>query len=89
MAEQTVARQAVKKLENQPTCAMHKGKKLTLYCETCEELICLHCMVKTHKDHQYDLISNMFGKHKAEIEASLEPLECHLGIVNKMCEQFS
>ena len=37
-------------------CSQHQGKELDLYCETCEELICLHCIVKKHKDHQYCLL---------------------------------
>ena len=69
-------------------CSLHKGKELELYCETCEELICTHCTVKKHKDHQYDLISDMFEKHKAEMEAPLKPVEDQLGIVNKAVKQI-
>ena len=69
-------------------CSLHEGKKLKLYCETCKELICTHCTVKKHKDHQYDLISDTFDKHKAEMTASLEQVENQLGIVNKAFEQI-
>ena len=69
-------------------CTLHKGKELELYCETCEELICTHCTVKKHKDHQYDLISDRFEKHKAEMEASLDPVESQLGVANKALEQI-
>ena len=69
-------------------CSLHEGMKLDLYCETCEELICLHCTVKKHKDHQYDLVGDTFQRHKAEITASLEPVEKQLGVVSKALEQF-
>ena len=69
-------------------CSLHKGKELELYCETCEELICHNCIVKKHKDHQYDLIDDTFKKHKAEIIASLGPVENQLGIANKALEQI-
>jgi tripartite motif-containing protein 2/3/tripartite motif-containing protein 71 len=69
-------------------CSLHEGMKLDLYCETCGELICLHCTVKKHKDHQYDLVGDTFQRHKAEITASLEPVEKQLGIVSKALEQF-
>ena len=59
-------------------CSLHKGKELELYCETCEELICLLCTVKKHKDHQYDLVTDTFEQHKAEITASLEPVVVRL-----------
>ena len=62
-------------------CQQHKGMKLDLYCETCGELICLHCTVKKHKDHQIDLVSDTFDKHQAEITTGLEPVDKQLEIV--------
>ena len=66
-------------------CEQHhdQGKELDLFCETCGELICLHCTVKKHKDHQYDLVGDTFQRHEAEITASLEPVEKQLGAVKK------
>ena len=52
------------------------------------ELICLHCTVKKHKDHQYDLVSDTFAKHEAEITASIKPVEEQLSVVNKSLEQL-
>ena len=69
-------------------CSIHEGKELDLYCETCEELICFNCTVKKHKDHQYDLVSDTFEKHKAEITDSLKPLEDYLATVNSFLEQL-
>ena len=69
-------------------CSMHEGKKLKLYCETCEELICLLCTVKKHKDHQYDLVSDTFEQQKAEITASLELVEMQLETINKAIGQI-
>ena len=71
-------------------CTQHydQGKELDLYCETCGELICLHCTVKKHKDHQYDLVGDIFERHKAEITASLEPVEKQLGLTKKAREQL-
>ena len=69
-------------------CSLHQGKELDLYCETCGELICLHCTVKKHKDHQYDLVGDTFEKHKAEITASLEPVENQLSVITKALEKL-
>ena len=65
-------------------CYLHQGKELELYCETCEELICLLCTVNKHcrPEHKYDLVSDTFEKHKAEITTSLEP-------INKLCTATS
>ena len=41
-------------------CSKHPGNKLDLFCETDQELICRDCIVKTHRDHQYDLVNEAF-----------------------------
>ena len=71
-------------------CSQHEGMKLDLYCETCGELICLHCTVNKHcrPEHKYDLVGDTFARHKAEITTSLEPVEKQLGVVSKALEQF-
>ena len=69
-------------------CSLHQGKELELYCETCEELICHNCIVKKHKDHQYDLVIDTFEQQKGEIIALLEPVEGHLENVNKVLVQI-
>ena len=67
-------------------CSMHPDKQLDLFCETCEEMICLHCIVRIHRDHQYDLATDAFPKHKDVIVASLQPVEQQLASVNKALE---
>ena len=69
-------------------CSLHQGKELELYCETCEELICHNCIVKKHRDHQYDLVTDTFQRQKGEIIASLEPIEGKLESVNKILKQI-
>ena len=69
-------------------CSKHLTKELDLYCETCEELICQHCIVRVHRDHQYDLVPDAFPKHKDEIVSSLQPVEQQLETVNKALEQL-
>ena len=69
-------------------CSHHPGKELDLYCETCGELICLHCTVKKHKDHQYDLVCDVYKRHEAEITAAFEPLGIKEGIATKAIEQL-
>ena len=64
-------------------CSLHQGKELELYCESCEELICLLCTIKKHKDHHYDLVSDIYEEQKAKITASLESVEMQLETLNK------
>ena len=66
------------------TCPTHPSKKLKLYCETCNRLICRDCTVKAHcrPEHQYDLVNDCFQKHKDAILKSLQPTKLNLGIVS-------
>ena len=64
-------------------CSKHKDQQLRLYCETCEDLICYNCTVRVHKGHQYDLISDTFEEHKADIKASLGPIRKQKSIVKE------
>ena len=64
-------------------CSKHPAKELDLYCEKCEEMICRDCIVRVHRDHQYDLVGDAFPKHKSAITAALEPVEPQLARVNK------
>ena len=67
-------------------CSKHQDKQLDIYCESCEELICRDCIVRVHRDHQYDLVHDAFMKHKDTIVASLQPVEQQLATVCKALE---
>ena len=71
-------------------CSQHESMKLDLYCETCGELICLHCTVNKHSrpQHKYDLVGDTIERHKAEITASIEPVEEQVGVVSQALKQF-
>ena len=66
-------------------CSQHQDMKLDLYCETCEELICLHCTVNKHSrpEHKYDLVGDTFERHKVDITASLEPVKEQMDAISK------
>ena len=55
-------------------CTDH-NKPLEIFCETCQELICHNCTVKKHQDHDYDVVSDTYSKHKDEVtKRCLQPL---------------
>ena len=69
-------------------CSKHPTKDLDLYCETCEELVCRDCTVRIHRDHQYDLVTDTFQKHKEVLVTSLQPVEQQLDTVTKSLQQL-
>ena len=70
------------------TCSTH-NKKMKLYCETCDSVICRDCTVRTHKDHEYDLVSASYTKHKQELEGSLNPVKGKIETLKKVLSVLS
>ena len=70
-------------------CFEHE-EELKLYCETCGELVCLHCAIKggKHHDHDYALLKFAFEKYKKEILSSLEPMEKQVMLIEKALEEL-
>ena len=69
-------------------CSKHPAKKLDLYCETCKEVICRDCILKVHRDHQYDLATDAFPQQKNVLISCVEPAEQQLVSVNKALEDL-
>ena len=71
-------------------CSEHVKEELKLYCETCGELICFHCTLKTgkHYNHDYALIEEAFETYKKEIGSLLEPINRKLASVDEVLTQF-
>ena len=71
-------------------CSLHKGKELDLYCETCEEFICVRCTISKHckPEHKHELAEDIIKQHKGEIMASLAPVEKQVSTASKTLEQI-
>ena len=69
-------------------CSKHPAKELDLYCETCKEVICRDCILKVHRDHQYDLATDAFPQQKNVLIGCVEPAEQQLVSVNKALEDL-
>ena len=67
-------------------CSKHAETKADLYCETCDELICRDCIVRVHRDHQYDLVSESFAKQEKVIVDSLKPVEEQIAVLERAVE---
>ena len=69
-------------------CQQHQNQELELYCETCEELICFQCTIQQHHGHKYNLIGEVFEKHKKEIMSSLNPAEQQQTLASQALERL-
>ena len=66
-------------------CFEHLEEEFKLYCETCGELICYKCALKSrkHHSHNYDELNQAFEKYKEEITSLIEPMEKQVVIIKK------
>ena len=56
-------------------CPTHPTKPLDLYCKCKEVLICRDCIIKKHKDHDYDVISDVIEGEKKTITEALPGIQ--------------
>ena len=76
------------KQEATPTCSSH-GKPLEIFCETCDEVICQHCTVRIHRDHEYDLVSDSYPKHCQKLEECLSPVKGKMEDIKKVLSKIA
>ena len=69
-------------------CLRHPESVLKIFCETCSVLICNDCTIRLHKDHNYDLVGDVFPKHKEEIVTSLKPVKENLSKTQRALQAF-
>ena len=85
---ETQATSLVPPKKEAPRCPKHTNKKLKIYCETCKELICNDCTIRLHRDHNYDLLADVFPRHKEELVSSLKPVKQKLHTVQQALKAF-
>ena len=48
-------------------CKEHDGEILKLFCETCDEAICIDCTIVKHREHKYTFVKDAFSKGKESV----------------------
>ena len=71
-----------------PNCPKHPDNALKIYCETCSILICNDCTIRLHRDHNYDLLADVFPRHKEELVSNLKPVKQKLHTVQQALKAF-
>lgn len=70
-------------------CPYH-SKTLDIFCETCDELVCQHCIVKVHRDHKYDVLIDVYKEQCETIRAnSILPVDSRIEECVAMMEQVN
>ena len=64
----------VKKDDLPDKCEDHDEPKV-IYCYDCDALICCHCIMKDHKEHNFEFCKKSARHAKGELSQELEPLK--------------
>jgi len=62
-------------VEKVEMCTTHPTKPLELYCKCEGVLICRDCIIKKHKDHDYDVISDVLESEKEILREALPGIQ--------------
>ena len=65
-----------------PLCKEH-DEQLKFYCETCDQLVCMYCIMRKHNGHHHDSVKQMATKHRNELKKITDPVE---GMINSLSE---
>ena len=72
------------KIKKISKCTKHPNKKLKYYCETCDELICRHCMDFDHdKQHKFSPLEQAAQSKRKDLRKNCEILERSVADSNK------
>ena len=59
--------------QDEAMCSDH-GKPFEFFCETCETIICSHCLARSHRHHEYDLMADSYTRNCQVLRDSLLPV---------------
>ena len=63
-------------------CPVHE-KSLKIYCYDCDSLICQHCTLKDHRDHNFEFTNKVAPDKKTKLLEEIEPLkDLHVELAN-------
>ncbi|XP_028396171.1 E3 ubiquitin-protein ligase TRIM33-like [Dendronephthya gigantea] len=64
------------KVKSKPYCKQHKENVLEVYCETCKELCCIHCMLLSHQkpDHSCVAVSEISKNQRETLQSNCATL---------------
>lgn len=63
------------KPKTKPAMCHEHSIELNFYCGSCEQLVCHYCITKYHLSHDHNTVKKMVGKHRKELDKSMEPVQ--------------
>eukprot|EP01088_Endostelium_zonatum_P002353 TRINITY_DN1288_c0_g3_i1.p1 TRINITY_DN1288_c0_g3~~TRINITY_DN1288_c0_g3_i1.p1 ORF type:complete len:370 (+),score=68.50 TRINITY_DN1288_c0_g3_i1:46-1155(+) len=77
-----ISKKPVKKV-----CGVHPKEEIKLFCLTCQRLICRDCIIKAHKDHNYDFVEDVAAKEKEDLKIRVTQLKQMVSKLQRAVEE--
>ena len=71
-----------------PKCPQHTQNELDIFCNECQELICLDCAQKDHQDHKKGSVDDRSQEEKAELQNLMSGVDEALGKLDEVLQQI-
>ena len=78
---------AIARKRHMTECSSH-NKPFEVYCESCEELACVKCTLRKHKDHTCSIVEDVYERHKRRVETTLVPLREKVDSLRQTSQEF-
>nr|XP_027305489.2 tripartite motif-containing protein 45 [Anas platyrhynchos] len=69
-------------------CPSHPSEELRLFCEQCDQPVCRDCVVDRHRQHPYDLASNVVHRHGDSLRVLLESTQQRVSTLEDALSQI-
>lgn len=69
-------------------CPSHPSEELRLFCEQCDQPVCRDCVVDRHRQHPYDLASNVVHRHGDSLRMLLESTQQRVSTLEDVLSQI-
>ena len=80
---QTMPRSAMKEVQ----CKEHENE-IAYYCETCKDLVCFYCTVKTHNGHNYNSLKRTTNEYKRKLKENTTAIDMMIQTLSETYENF-
>ena len=71
-----------------PKCSQHTQKELDIFCNECQELMCLDCAQKDHQDHKKGSLDETSEEENDELQKLMSGVDEALGKLDQALQQI-
>lgn len=75
-------------ISSQKQCATHQEHILNMFCCTCNQQVCIDCILQSHKNHDTCTLGKKLAQAKLYLQQEMDVLNSSIRTVRKTCEEL-